>query len=55
VNGAGSYLSSSDPRVLAGLGTRPAAVRSVEVRWPGGLTQTVKDPSIDRYLTIHEK
>jgi hypothetical protein len=51
---AGSYLSSSDPRVLAGLGAR-AAVRSVEVRWPSGLTQTVKDPLIDRYLTINEK
>jgi len=54
VTAAGSYLSSSDPRVLAGLGTR-AAVRSVEVRWPSGITQTVKDPAIDRYLTINEK
>ncbi|HEU4598047.1 MAG TPA: FG-GAP-like repeat-containing protein [Pyrinomonadaceae bacterium] len=54
VTGAGSYLSSSDPRVLVGLGTR-AAVRSVEVRWPSGITQTVKDPAIDKYLTINEK
>jgi hypothetical protein len=54
VSGAGSYLSSSDPRVLAGLGAR-AAVRSVEVRWPGGLTQTVNNPPVDRYLTINEK
>ncbi len=54
VSGAGSYLSSSDPRILVGLGPR-AAVRAVEVRWPSGLTQTVNNPSIDKYLTINEK
>jgi hypothetical protein len=31
----GSYLSASDPRLLFGLGDRPA-VDHVEVRWPGG-------------------
>jgi hypothetical protein len=54
VNSAGSYLSSSDPRVIVGLGGR-TGVRSLEVRWPGGQTQTVSNPEIDKYLTIREK
>ena len=32
---AGSYASASDPRVLFGLGSRPA-VGGTEVRWPSG-------------------
>jgi enediyne biosynthesis protein E4 len=50
---AGSYLSSSDSRVLIGLGTSKS-VRSVEVRWPSGSVQTITNPSIDRYLVIKE-
>src|SRR6266536_1762820 len=53
VSTASSYLSSNDPRVLAGLGGAPN-VTSVEVRWPGGLKQSVKNPGTDRYLTIKE-
>ncbi|MCA1592036.1 MAG: FG-GAP-like repeat-containing protein [Acidobacteria bacterium] len=51
---AGSYLSSNDGRVLAGLGTK-TGVRSVEVRWPDGQIQTVNNPAVDKYLTINEK
>jgi hypothetical protein len=54
VTSAGSYLSSNDPRVVAGLGTK-TGVRSVEVRWPDGRTQTVDNPQIDKYLTVTEK
>ncbi|HEX6622705.1 MAG TPA: ASPIC/UnbV domain-containing protein, partial [Pyrinomonadaceae bacterium] len=54
VSAAGSYLSSSDPRLIVGLGNK-TGVRSVEVRWPGGKTQTVNDPQIDKYLTISER
>ena len=54
VTSAGSYLSSNDPRVLAGLGNR-AGVRSVEIRWPGGQTQVVNNPQIDRYININER
>ena len=50
---AGSYLSSSDPRIVAGLGTAKA-VRSVEVRWPSGRVQTIANPAIDRYLRVNE-
>ena len=54
VTAAGSYLSSNDPRVVVGLGSK-TGVRSVEVRWPDGRTQTVSNPQIDRYVTINEK
>jgi hypothetical protein len=54
VSTAGSYLSSSDPRVLCGLGSRDA-VRSVEVRWPSGRTQTVNNLQPDKYQTVSER
>jgi hypothetical protein len=54
VTSAGSYLSSNDPRVVAGLGTK-TGVRSVEVRWPDGRTQRIDNPGIDKYLTVTEK
>ncbi|HKR22843.1 MAG TPA: CRTAC1 family protein, partial [Pyrinomonadaceae bacterium] len=50
---SGSYLSSNDPRIVAGLGAA-RGVRSVEVRWPSGRVQTVANPQIDRYLRITE-
>ena len=53
VSTAGSYLSSNDPRIIAGL--RDAKeVKTIEVRWPGGRVQTVKNPAIDRYLVVKE-
>ena len=54
VTNAGSYLSSSDPRVIAGLGAR-TGIRAVEVRWPSGKTQRIENPQIDKYLTINER
>lgn len=51
---AGSYLSSSDPRIVAGLGSAKA-VKSVEVRWPTGRVQTIANPLIDRYMKINEQ
>ena len=53
VSSAGSYLSSSDPRIVFGLGSAKT-VKSVEVRWPSGRVQTVENPAIDRYLRIDE-
>lgn len=50
---SGSYLSSSDPRLLVGLGAA-TSVTSIEIRWPGGQRQTITKPEIDRYLTIKE-
>jgi len=54
VSTASSYLSASDPRVVVGLGTK-TGVQTIEVRWPSGVVQTVKNPAIDKYLTITEQ
>jgi len=54
VSTAGSYLSSSDPRIVVGLGTAKA-VKSVEVRWPSGRVQTIANPPVDRYMRVNEQ
>jgi hypothetical protein len=54
VSTAGSYLSSNDPRIIAGLGGSNA-VKTVEVSWPSGQKQTVSRPEINRYITIDER
>jgi enediyne biosynthesis protein E4 len=52
VTTAGSYLSASDKRVHFGLGD--AAHASVEVFWPSGVHQVLKDVSADQFLTVEE-
>ena len=47
------YLSSSDGRVLFGLGDS-TIVDKVEVRWPSGRVEVVKRPQIGRYLIMRE-
>ena len=49
----GSYASSNDPRVLAGLGASTAAPR-VAVTWPGGRVETFANVPVDRYTTLVE-
>ncbi|MFN0053943.1 MAG: CRTAC1 family protein [Planctomycetales bacterium] len=44
----GSYLSSSDPRVLFGLGTNPEVPRVV-VTWPDGVQEEWQNLAVDRY------
>jgi len=53
VSTAGSYLSSSDKRVHFGLG-KEAAAKTVEVCWPSGTIQTLKDVPGDQILEIDE-
>ncbi|MEZ5426888.1 MAG: CRTAC1 family protein [Pyrinomonadaceae bacterium] len=53
LTGAGSYLSANDLRLLVGLG-ESEAVKSVEIRWPGGQFQKMENPPIDRYHVIRE-
>jgi hypothetical protein len=53
VTASGSYLSSNDPRLVVGLGGK-SAVRTVEIRWPDGKTQTLSSPQSDAYQTIRE-
>jgi len=49
---AGSYLSANDKRLHFGLGA--AATASVEVIWPSGARQTLKDVRADQFLEIRE-
>jgi enediyne biosynthesis protein E4 len=53
VSTAGSYLSSSDRRAHFGLGS-DAAAQSIEIRWPSGAVQTLKNISGDRMLVVDE-
>ncbi|MDT5121005.1 MAG: enediyne biosynthesis protein [Acidobacteriota bacterium] len=52
--GGTSYCSASDLRLLFGLGNNQK-IEEVDVRWPSGLTTTLKDVAINHYLTIKEE
>lgn len=47
------YASASDSRVHFGLGDR-TAVSELEIFWPSGQRQILRDFAIDRYLTVRE-
>ena len=47
------YAASSDPRVHFGLGASRTA-REIEIRWPSGVRQLLKDVQADRVVTIEE-
>jgi len=53
VTTASSYLSSSDKRVHFGLGTETLAV-AIEIRWPSGIRQTLKNVRADQILQVDE-
>ena len=53
VTTASSYLSSSDKRLLIGLGPSPVAA-TVEIHWPSGIVQILKDVRGDRIVPIDE-
>jgi len=53
VTTASSYLSSSDKRVHFGLG-RASVVETIEIRWPSGIVQSLKDVAADRIVQIDE-
>lgn len=50
---ASSYLSASDKRVHFGLGSETAAT-AVEIRWPSGTVQTLKNVKADQILKVEE-
>jgi hypothetical protein len=52
VTTAGSYLSASDKRVHFGLGN--ATIASVDLFWPSGVHQTLKDVKADQFLKVQE-
>ncbi len=51
VHSDGSYASSSDPRVLVGLGASPERP-IVQVQWPDGRTEQWRDVAIDSWTTL---
>jgi len=53
VSTAGSYLSSSDKRVHFGMGSESIA-QTIEIRWPSGIVQTLKNIRADQILQVDE-
>ena len=53
VQSGSSYLSQNDLRVHFGLGDATRAER-LEVRWPGGTTDVVRDVDAGQILTVRE-
>jgi hypothetical protein len=47
------YASSSDPRVHFGLGASRVA-REIQIMWPSGRKQVLRDVSVDRVMEISE-
>ncbi len=53
VTTAGSYESSSDPRVHFGLGSA-TSVKLISIRWPSGIVQTLANTKADQILSVTE-
>ncbi len=53
VRGGGSYLSQNDLRIHFGLGSAKK-IDSVEIRWPSGKTEILKDVPADKIYSIVE-
>ncbi len=53
VQAGSSYLSSSDPRVLFGLGGEKS-VRTLTIDWPSGAVQTLSDLPAGKYVRVEE-
>jgi hypothetical protein len=53
VTTAGSFASSSDSRVHFGLGT-DTRIKEIELRWPSGFVQVVRNVKADQILKITE-
>ena len=49
----GSYCSSSDPRILFGLG-KSGEPRTVRVHWPGGTAEEWPNLEVDRYWVLQK-
>ncbi|HSM79649.1 MAG TPA: ASPIC/UnbV domain-containing protein, partial [Bryobacteraceae bacterium] len=53
VRSGGSYLSQNDLRLHFGLGSAQR-IDSVEIRWPGGGVQTLRNLGANRVIRIRE-
>jgi hypothetical protein len=52
VSTASSYLSASDRRIIAGLGTD--TLNSIVIRWPSGIIQRLTNLAMDRMQRVEE-
>ena len=53
VIGGGSYLSSNDSRIHFGIGGA-AVVDQIEVRWPDGAVETIKQVPVNQFIDVIE-
>jgi enediyne biosynthesis protein E4 len=53
VSTGSSYLSASDKRVHFGMGA-DSVVRKIEIDWPSGIVQTLRDVKADQILRVDE-
>jgi len=53
IHSGGSYLSQNDLRVHFGLGAAKK-IDMVEIRWPSGKTETIKDLDPDKFYSVLE-
>ena len=53
VRSGGSYMSQSDLRIHFGLG-EAKKVDAVEIRWPSGAVDTLKDLEVNRLYVVEE-
>jgi hypothetical protein len=53
VRSGGSYYSQNDLRVHFGVGVNQK-VKTIEIRWPSGQVDTLKDVPVNRILTVKE-
>jgi enediyne biosynthesis protein E4 len=53
VTTSAGFMSSSDKRVHFGLGTEKA-IQSLEIRWPSGIVQTLKNVKADHIFSVTE-
>jgi len=53
IHSGGSYLSQNDLRVHFGLDAAKK-IESVEIRWPSGKLETMKDVDVDKFYSVLE-
>ena len=53
IHSGGSYISQSDQRVHFGLG-KATKIDSLEIRWPSGRVETIKDMEADKFYSVLE-
>ena len=53
IHSGSSYLSQNDVRIHFGLG-KAAKIDSLEIRWPSGRAETLRDLAADKFYSILE-